>query len=127
MAAAGGVENAIYPWEGKFLRNKKGEWNSNFRIAGEENIRLNKDGNIEILDNNVLYQTALVPVRTFAPNKYGIFQMAGNAAEMTSEGKVKGGSWHSYGYYMQIAADDEPEIDKLPNAFTGFRIVMTVR
>ncbi len=127
VAAAGGVENAIYPWEGKFLRNKKGEWNSNFRIAGEENIRLNKDGIIEILDNNVLYQTALVPVKTFAPNKYGIFQMAGNAAEMTSEGKVKGGSWHSYGYYMQIAADDEPGIDKLPNAFTGFRIVMTVR
>ncbi len=128
VAAAGGNDNAIYPWDGKFLRNKKGEWAANFRIAGEENIRLNNQtGNIEILDNNVLYQTALVPVKAFMPNKYGIFQMAGNAAEMTSDNKVKGGSWHSYGYYMQIAADDEPEIDKLPNPFTGFRFVMITR
>lgn len=128
VAAAGGIENAIYPWEGKFLRDKKGERNANFRIVGEENIRINKEtGNIEILDNNVLYQTALVPVIAFTPNKYGLYQMAGNAAEMTSDGKVKGGSWHSYGYYMQIAADDEPGIEQLPNAFTGFRIVMKVR
>ena len=128
VAAAGGNGNALYPWEGKFLRDKKGERNANFHIVGEENIRINKEtGNVEILDNNVLYQTALVPVKTFAPNKYGIFQMAGNAAEMTTDGKVKGGSWHSFGYYMQIAADDEPGIEKLPNPFTGFRLVMTTR
>ena len=128
VAAAGGTENAMYPWDGKFLRNKKGEWCANFHVAGEENIRLNKEtGNVEILDDNVLYQTTLVPVKSNAPNKYGLYQMAGNAAELTAEGKVKGGSWHSYGYYMQIAADDEYGSDKLPNPFTGFRLVMKVR
>lgn len=125
VAAAGGLENTIYPWEGKFLQNKKGEWLANFKIAGEENIRINsKTGNVEILDNNVLYQTTLVPVRSYVPNNYGLYQMSGNAAELTIEGKVKGGSWHSYGYYMQIAADDEYGENKLPNPFTGFRVVM---
>ncbi|MCQ2974443.1 MAG: formylglycine-generating enzyme family protein [Bacteroidales bacterium] len=128
IAAAGGSENSLYPWDGKFLRNKKGEWNANFKIAGEENIRINpKTNNIEILDNNILYQTTLSPVKAFEPNKYGLYQMAGNAAELTSNGKVKGGSWHSFGYYMQIAAEDEPGLTELPNPFTGFRIVMKAK
>lgn len=125
VASNAGIENAVYPWEGKFLRNKKGEYMANFKVAGEENIRINKAGNIEILDNNVLYQTIFAPVKTYSPNVLGLYQMSGNAAEMTSDGKIKGGSWHSYGYYMQISAEDEP--GELPNPFTGFRVAMKIK
>lgn len=125
VAASGGVNNALYPWEGKFLRNKKGEFSANFKVAGEENIRLNPEtGNVEILEDNVLYQTTLQPQKTYEPNKYGLYQMAGNAAEITIEGAVKGGSWHSFGHYMQIAAEQEPNVGTLPNPFTGFRLVL---
>ncbi len=128
VAAAGGIENTIYPWEGKFLHNKKGELMANFRVAGEENIRINPNtGNIEVLDNNVLYQSSPVPVKSFTPNNYGIYQMSGNVAELTSDGKVKGGSWHSYGYYMQLAAEDIPGENTQPNPFTGFRVIMHVK
>ena len=128
VAASGGVKNALYPWEGKFLRNKKGEYAANFKIAGEENIRLNPEtGNIEILDDNVLYQSALQPVKAYEPNKFGLYQMAGNAAEITLNGGIKGGSWHSYGHYMQIAAEEEYNISNLPNPFTGFRFVLITK
>ena len=127
VAAAGGNELAIYPWEGKFLRDKKGELMANFKVAGEENIRLNADGKVEILDDNVIYRTTLMPKNSFTPNKYGIYQMSGNASEMTEDDKIKGGSWHSYGYYMLISAEQEPELYPTPNPFTGFRVVMKMQ
>ncbi|MBR4265052.1 MAG: SUMF1/EgtB/PvdO family nonheme iron enzyme [Bacteroidales bacterium] len=128
VAAAGGSKNAIYPWDGKFLTDKKGEYRANFRVAGEENIRLNPEtGNVEILDDNVVYSTTLQPTKCHEPNNYGLYQMAGNAAELTVDGNVKGGSWHSFGHYMQIGAEQELNIGNLPNPFTGFRLVLITK
>ncbi len=128
-AAKAGTNNK-FPWEEDSLRDKKGQLKCNFKYIKQENIRKNpKTDNVEItnasLAENIEDYTIMTPVNSYWPNNYGLYCMSGNAAEMTSNGTIKGGSWNSTGYYMQIESESEFSENDIPSPFVGFRVVYT--
>ena len=69
-SARGGLQSATYPWGGPYLRNSKGCFLANFKpLRGN----YSEDGGF--------YP---VKVTSYFPNDYGLYCMAGNAAEWTS-------------------------------------------
>lgn len=69
-AARGGLDNNQYPWGGPYIRNTKGCFLGNFKP----------------MRGNYVDDGGFYTVKTYAynPNDYGLFCMAGNAAEWTS-------------------------------------------
>jgi formylglycine-generating enzyme required for sulfatase activity len=117
-AAKGGVEDAAYPWGGSYLRNDHGCYLANFNPENEE---MNEDG-MEIT----------APVWSYAPNKYGLFCMSGNVAEMVYYGSdksqlgAKGGSWMSPSSEIQIDGTDPFRGIDSANVNIGFRVVISL-
>lgn len=101
-AARGGHEYTPYPWGGPYLLNMKGEHLCNFNPREMRFQKMGEDGKVyydctpkdlEKSRGNDGFDWIAV-VRSFAPNDYGLYQCAGNAAEMLDEkGFWKGGSW----------------------------------
>ena len=124
-----------YPWGGPYLQNKKGCHLANYRRVGNGTIKMdiNDPTTVSIepwedrqgkkrYGNEVLAS----PVTSFTPTGAGLHNLAGNAAEMLAEeGRTKGGSWGSTGYYLQIGAEDEFK-GFVTSPFVGFRYVMEV-
>jgi len=80
-AARGGQENAVYPWGNELIskgKKKANAWDGHF-----------PDKNT-VLDGYV----GPAPVKQFAPNTYGLYDMAGNVWEWTSD-------WYTNDYYSQ--------------------------
>lgn len=69
-AARGGRIGANYPWGGPYIKNAKGCLLANF-----------KPGRGNYSDDGATYTVA---VRSYFPNDYGLYNMAGNVAEWTS-------------------------------------------
>ncbi len=69
-AARGGRELALYPWGGNYVRDSKGCYLANFKPSRAD------FGNDE--------GTTTMKVGSFAPNNYGLYDMAGNVSEWTS-------------------------------------------
>lgn len=81
-AARGGVQNQIYPWGNVPIdkgRSKGNTWQGSFPYRN-----LRQDG----FDR-------LAPVRSFDPNGYGLYDMAGNVWEWCSD-------WYGAGYYKTL-------------------------
>jgi formylglycine-generating enzyme required for sulfatase activity len=114
-AAKGGLKLSPYPWGGPYLRNSKGCLLANFAHVGEQNITQSDSGKFVIVDKtkfqydfsdigNDAYVTA--PTKSYTPNGYGLYNMAGNVAEMVAkEDLVMGGSWQSPGHDIQTTSE----------------------
>ena len=60
-------------------------------------------------------------VKTFTPNAFGLYQMAGNVAELVQEkGILKGGSWGDPSYKLTIPYRDT--LKTPTSCFVGFRV-----
>lgn len=150
-AFRGGKDYAPYPWGGPYYRNTKGCYLNNFntfleepavddnyynirgvlaskeeqeRSAKERQARWAEHAN-ECTDQYVrAADGAVITTATDAyfPNDYGLYNMAGNAAEMTTKnGVIMGGSWLDRAQHMQAGVVVERT---LPHPSTGFRLVM---
>ena len=69
-AARGGRDLALYPWGGNYVRDSKGCYLANFKPA---RAGFGNDSG-----------TTTMKVGSFAPNNYGLYDMAGNVSEWTS-------------------------------------------
>jgi formylglycine-generating enzyme len=85
-AARGGNASAVYPWNGNGLKNRKGIYQCNY--VREDDTLCGIAGNI----TDAADITA--PVKSYWPNKFGLYNMSGNVAEMVDDTHiVKGGGW----------------------------------
>jgi formylglycine-generating enzyme required for sulfatase activity len=83
-AARGGRLNQIYPWGNEHIsagRPKANSWEGSFPYFNQK-----KDG----------YERA-APVKSFAANQYGLYDMAGNVWEWCSD-------WYDADYYQSLVA-----------------------
>jgi formylglycine-generating enzyme len=88
-AARGGLEQELYPWIGKTLREVEGRYAGKFRAnfkrgRGDYAGRSNKGGSNLIEGLNDAYMIP-APVRAFYPNDFGLYNMSGNVAEWTAD------------------------------------------
>jgi sulfatase modifying factor 1 len=134
-AATGGESYVIYPW-GNALKSKK-YYMCNYRKVGDECIfydTTNKKFDVDIRyhfgtflnEKDQLNDMSAITedVRSYFPNKIGLYNVCGNVAEMVQEkGIACGGSWKSPGCDVRIKSRSfysKPGID------LGFRFFMEV-
>ncbi len=132
LAARGGREHAPYPWGGPYYYNAKGCILGNLNVAliddsypagdfaGVTRGKSRKQKSDPGCKLDGAYVTT--PVYHYYPNNYGLYNMAGNAAEMTDvDGQTMGGSWLDGPEALKNGVITERT---LPSPTTGFRLVM---
>ena len=118
-AAQGGDTLAVYPWKGTSLTyDQKGKWHGNNMC----NYKVQK-AIYPGVNNKTADITA--PAISYLPNAYGIYNMAGNVAELLSDKNyTKGGSWNSPADKLTIASKEEYAAVPNYKPYVGFRPVM---
>src|SRR5690625_429764 len=131
-AARGGLEGGTYPWGGPYTKNDRGCFLANFKpLRGD------------YAADQALYT---VEARSYEPNNYGLYNMAGNVSEWVdssydpeayqfyssvnpnanqkfiSQKVVRGGSWKDVAYYLQVSSRDYEYADSA-RSYIGFRTV----
>jgi len=131
-AARGGLQSATYPWGGPYTKNDRGCFLANF-----------KPSRGDYAADNALYT---VEAKSFDPNGYNLYNMAGNVAEWTATAYdpgsyeyvstmspniqdannkrkvVRGGSWKDVSYMLQVSTRDYEYADSA-RSYIGFRTV----
>mgnify|MGYP000109028458 FL=1 len=100
-AARGGLDLSPYPWGGPYIRNSRGCFLGNFKPMRGNYV---DDGGFHT-----------VKVNSYNPNDFGLFCMAGNVAEWTSNAFDE--SAYNFAHdlnpdYSYDAKDDDPEVLK---------------
>ncbi|MES2575875.1 MAG: gliding motility lipoprotein GldK [Bacteroidota bacterium] len=131
-SARGGLESATYPWGGPYTKNDRGCFLANFKpMRGD------------YAADQALYT---VEAKSYEPNGYNLYNMAGNVAEWTDSAYdpnayeyvssmnpsnmdktnkrkvVRGGSWKDVAYFLQVGTRDFEYADSA-RSFIGFRTV----
>lgn len=137
-AARGGLSNGTYPWGGPYLTDDRGCFLANFKPR-RGNYLEGKKGH--------MYTNK---VRSFPPNGYGLYDMAGNVSEWTlssfhndayksaatlnpyiynrnknQKKVIRGGSWKDIGYYLQVGVRDWEYADSA-RSYIGFRTIQPI-
>jgi gliding motility-associated lipoprotein GldK len=131
-AARGGLQSGTYPWGGPYTKNDRGCFLANF-----------KPNRGDYAADNALYT---VEAKSYDPNGYGLYNMAGNVSEWTDASYdaasyefvssmnpnvqdlknkrkvVRGGSWKDVAYYLQVSTRDFEYADSA-RSYIGFRTV----
>ncbi|MEC4114489.1 gliding motility lipoprotein GldK [Myroides pelagicus] len=134
-AARGGLEGAMYPWGGPYATDERGCFMANF-----------KPNRFDYAADGAMYTAE---VRSYPPNGYNLYNMAGNVSEWTSSPYevsayefmssmkpknrqtdtplkvVRGGSWRDPAYFLQVATRDKEYADS-SRSYIGFRTVQSV-
>jgi gliding motility-associated lipoprotein GldK len=92
-ASRGGLEASPYPWGGPYTRNLKGCFLANFKP----------------LRGNYVADGGLKAIKTasYNPNGYGLYDMAGNVAEWTSNAYDEAGFSFSHDMNMDFSLNSE--------------------
>lgn len=136
-AALGGLKISPFPWGGPYVRNSEGSILANFLRLYDANIKRDETGKLTISEENLGMNMGIseftgstdvvAPVKSYWPNGYGLYNMAGNAAEFVAEkGICKGGNWKDPGYYLQIKVDQQFDSLKSAAPNRGFRYVVEI-
>lgn len=78
-AARGLLESEVYAWEGKTLRDSKGRFMANFK-RGRGDYAGWRGGDGKHMSDGYMITA---PIKEYAPNDFGLYNMAGNVAEWT--------------------------------------------
>ncbi len=100
-ASRGNLENSIFPWGGLYTRNDEGCFLANFKpLRG----RYSDDGGAKSMS-----------VASYAPNDFGLYDMAGNVAEWTSGAFDESSYSYTHDFnpdYKYNALPDDPVVLK---------------
>lgn len=131
-AARGGLESGNYPWGGPYAKNDRGCFLANF-----------KPNRGDYAADQALYT---VEAKSYEPNGYNLYNMAGNVSEWTDSSYdaaayeyvssmnpnvqdyknmrkvVRGGSWKDVAYFLQVGTRDFEYADTA-RSYIGFRTV----
>ncbi len=131
-AARGGLSSATYPWGGPYTKNDRGCYLANF-----------KPNRGDYAADGALYT---VEAKSYDPNGYNLYNMAGNVSEWTNSSYspgsyefvstmnpnvtdnsnmrkvVRGGSWKDVSYMLQVSTRDFEYADTA-RSYIGFRTV----
>ena len=131
-AARGGIEGGTYPWGGPYVISDTGCFMANF-----------KPQRGDYAADAALYT---VEAKSYEPNDYNLYNMAGNVAEWTSSSYdpgayeyvstmnpnagsgqnkrkvIRGGSWKDVAYFLQVSTRDY-EYQDSARSYIGFRTV----
>ena len=83
FAARGGLTGQVYPWGNEF--RKDGKWMANTH-----------QGHFPVEDTRADAFHGAAPVAQYPPNRYGLYDVAGNVWEWTSD-------WYRHDYYAALA------------------------
>ncbi|RPD99646.1 gliding motility lipoprotein GldK [Aureibaculum marinum] len=132
FAARGGLEYAKYPWGGPYTVTDRGCFMANF-----------KPQRGDYAADGALYT---IEAKSYTPNDYGLYNMAGNVSEWTdtaydpasyylgstmnpnvndSNNKrkvIRGGSWKDVAYFLEVSTRDY-EYGDSARSYIGFRTV----
>ena len=131
-AARGGIEGGTYPWGGPYVISDTGCFMANF-----------KPQRGDYAADAALYT---VDAKSFEPNDYNLYNMAGNVSEWTNSSfdagaydylstmnpnigsqdnqrkVIRGGSWKDVAYFLQVSTRDY-EYQDSARSYIGFRTV----
>lgn len=131
-AARGGIEGGTYPWGGPYVISDTGCFMANF-----------KPQRGDYAADAALYT---VEAKSYEPNEFNLYNMAGNVAEWTNSSYyqgsyqyastmnpnadsnnnnrkvIRGGSWKDVAYFLQVSTRDYEYKDSA-RSYIGFRTV----
>ena len=131
-AAKGGIEGGTYPWGGPYVISDTGCYMANF-----------KPQRGDYAADMALYT---VEAKSYEPNDYNLYNMAGNVSEWTNSSYdpssydfvstmnpnggdgsnarkvIRGGSWKDVAYFLQVSTRDYEYADSA-RSYVGFRTV----
>lgn len=149
FAASNKKNKTKYANGNDFLRDSKGKYEMNFMGYTKEQCRFDSVMKLYVPKKGVKTERGDDPslledgtfhtgyTKSYQPNTYGLYCMAGNVSEMINNfdlktkninGKgTKGGSWFSCDYFLEIDADEEYPNETGASPLLGFRPVITFK